>query len=150
MRRFTSLVFCLLMAAPALADINFTYTPSTPLYVRVKVDASTSKAFALTEGSGQTAGYYTVADSTLDDQLMTASHAEGFPSGYPFKIFVGSTPSTTNPDPWVGHGELPWSGSAELPQWADVRHWLGVAVSITVPGVPQVDVTHLLGSPVCD
>jgi hypothetical protein len=33
---------------------------------------------------------------------------------------------------------------------ANVTHWLGTGVTTNVGGVPEVDVTHVLGSPVCD
>jgi hypothetical protein len=43
------------------------------------------------------------------------------------------------------------SGSVGGTVNANVTEWLGDAVlAPTVPGVPEVDITHVLGDPVCD
>lgn len=146
MKPLAIIVCCLAFAAPARADINFTYTPGAVLYVRVRTSDTASVAVAMAEGTMNAVGFYRVPDASLAPVLTSASTG----AGYPFKIFVGATPSTSANDPLVGQGTLPWSGSVELPFWADVTRWLGIGVTINIPGVPKVDVTHVLGDPVCN
>ena len=123
MKRLASLLVCFVFAAPALADINFTYAPGATIYVRVRTSDTASVAVALTEGTSNAIGFYRVTDAAL---VASGLNTAGT---YPFKIFVGSPDQSAN-HPWIGYGVFRTNGATELP--------------------PEVDISHVLSDPVCD
>lgn len=114
------LICWLLLASPSLAA-NVYFLEGGPvgltnLYVRVDV-AGTMRAVALTEGSSGDAGNYYVTEANLvSASVNTASSGDGFR----YRVFAGSTPSTTAADAPLAFGRLKWSGSAELSETANM------------------------------
>jgi hypothetical protein len=123
MARTVIALVLLLTARVAFAGVEAVYNPGVNLYVRVNTSATASVAVALTEGSSGGVGFYSVSDSALVTAgLSTAGN-------YPFKVFLGATPSTTANDVAVASGVLYWSGSVELPQPVNVTMLSGDATA---------------------
>jgi hypothetical protein len=135
-RRFVAIALCwLTLAAQLRADILFAHTPAATLYVRVRTSATASVAVALTEGTSNGVGFYSVTNAALVSGGLSSSGT------YPYKIFVG-TPSTSANDTLVGTGTLYWTGSADLPASANTTYHLGTAYQ--TPYVAGVPVMHNL------
>ncbi len=124
MKSFHALLCWLLVASHCLAGITYTGAPSqTTYYVRIATSASASVAVALSEGSGGAVGFYTVSDAALVTAGLSSAGT------YSFKVFSGSTPSTTANDTLLATGVLPWSGSVEIGAPANVTQVSGDATA---------------------
>jgi len=118
------LVALLAIASQVSADVLHADTPGLTLYVRVRTADTTSVAVALTEGTGNGVGFYTVTDAALVSGGLNSAGT------YSYKVFQGA-PSTSANDPLRGIGQLPWSGSVELPTPANATYWAATATAST-------------------
>jgi len=144
-RLIRSFICVLLIAGQAWAGITYHGTTGQTLYARIQTGASTFEGIALTEGTSGGLGVYSVADGTIDNDVTTSSAAAGYPNGYPFTIRSGTASDTAN-DTILATGQLPWSGSVEIPTPADARMLLGTAwLTPGTAGTPDVNV-KLVGS----
>src|SRR5687767_10539653 len=72
------------VSALAADAIWFNGDPGQTLYVRVRINSTTSVAAALSPGTGNGAGFYFVTDMTLSAPTDGLDNA----GVYPYKIFV--------------------------------------------------------------